>query len=62
MDTKGPEIRTGNFSAPKIELVEGQAFTLTTNDVTGDNTVSSVTFQGLPHDVKRGDRILIDDG
>ena len=62
LDTKGPEIRTGNFSAPKIELVEGQAFTLTTNDVTGDNTVSSVTFQGLPHDVKRGDRILIDDG
>ena len=28
----------------------------------GDNTVSSVTFQGLPQDVKRGDRILIDDG
>ena len=62
LDTKGPEIRTGNFSTPKVELEEGQIFTLTTNDVVGDNTVSSVTFQGLPQDVKRGDRILIDDG
>ena len=53
LDTKGPEIRTGNFSTPKVELEEGQIFTLTTNDVVGDNTVSSVTFQGLPQDVKR---------
>ncbi len=32
LDTKGPEIRTGKFSVPVVDLVEGQEFTLTTDD------------------------------
>ena len=62
LDTKGPEIRTGSFNTPKIHLEKGQTFTLTTEDVIGDETISSVSFKGLPHDVTRGSRILIDDG
>ena len=62
LDTKGPEIRTGNFNVPKVHLEKGQTFTLTTEDVVGDETIASISFKGLPQDVTRGSRILIDDG
>ena len=29
LDTKGPEIRTGNFDQPEVLLEEGQKFTIT---------------------------------
>ncbi|SDZ21580.1 pyruvate kinase [Proteiniborus ethanoligenes] len=62
LDTKGPEIRTGDFKDGTVELVEGQEFTLTTRDVLGDDKICSITYEGLPNDVKPGDVILIDDG
>lgn len=62
LDTKGPEIRTKTYKDGKIEIVEGQEFTLTTRDIEGDSTIVSITYTGLPHDVKPGTRILIDDG
>jgi len=62
MDTKGPEIRIGLFGAHKATLKEGQNFTLTTREVSGDESQVSVTFNNLPADVSQGDRILLDDG
>lgn len=62
LDTKGPEIRTKTYKDGKIEIVEGQEFTLTTRDIEGDSTIVSITYAGLPNDVKPGTRILIDDG
>ncbi|MBR4082204.1 MAG: pyruvate kinase [Clostridia bacterium] len=62
LDTKGPEIRTGNFAAGKVMLEAGQTFTLTTEDVPGDAQRASVTYKNLPRDVKPGMAILIDDG
>lgn len=62
LDTKGPEIRTKTYKDGKIEIVEGQEFTLTTRDIEGDNTIVSITYEGLPADVQVGTRILIDDG
>ena len=62
LDTKGPEIRTKTYKDGKIEIVEGQEFTLTTRDIEGDNTIVSITYEGLPSDVQPGTRILIDDG
>ena len=62
LDTKGPEIRTKTYKDGKIEIVEGQEFTLTTRDVEGDGTMVSITYPGLPDDVEVGTRILIDDG
>ena len=62
LDTKGAEIRTGKFKDGEIELVEGQNFIITTRDVLGDNTISNVSYDGLPEDVGVGDTILIDDG
>ncbi len=62
LDTKGPEIRTGNFSGGPVVLATGQEFTLTTEDVDGDNTRCSVTFKTLPQEITPDARILIDDG
>lgn len=62
LDTKGPEIRTGNFKNGKELLETGQKFTFVTEDCEGDNTCCSITFKGLPSDLKTGDKILVDDG
>ena len=62
LDTKGPEIRIKDFKDGKVTLVEGQKFTLCTEDVEGDETQVSITYPDLPKDIKRGTRILIDDG
>ncbi|WP_054251714.1 pyruvate kinase [Neofamilia massiliensis] len=62
LDTKGPEIRLGDFKDGQIEVEIGDTFTLTTRDILGDKTIVSVSHQGLASDVKVGDLILIDDG
>lgn len=63
LDTKGPEIRIGNFKDnKKIQLKEGQTFTLTSRAVEGDETIVSITYPNLIYDVEAGTTILIDDG
>ena len=62
LDTKGTEIRTGKFSGKAVQLFEGQKYTLTTEHVIGTNEICSVSYKGLPEDVKAGDQLLIDDG
>jgi len=62
LDTKGPEIRLKNFKEGGVELVDNQEFTLTTREVSGDEKIVSVSYEGLAKDVKSGDTILIDDG
>ena len=62
LDTKGPEIRTGNFEGGKAELTDGQMFTLTTENIEGNSTISAVTYKALPRELKTGDEVLIDDG
>ena len=62
LDTKGPEIRIRTFADGKIELEEGQVFTLTPDDVEGTQERVSVTYEDLYKDVKPGDSVLIDDG
>lgn len=62
LDTKGPEIRTGNFQAGRVELKEGQLFTLTTEEVEGTAEKVSITYEDLYLDIETGSRILIDDG
>ncbi|WP_097027311.1 pyruvate kinase [Clostridium peptidivorans] len=63
LDTKGPEIRTGNFEGGKLELKEGNKFTVYCGEeVLGDETKCSITYDRLWEDVKPGNMILIDDG
>ena len=62
LDTKGPEIRLRDFEGGKVVLEKGQTFTLTTEEVMGDETKASVTYKDLPMDVSVGGSVLIDDG
>jgi len=62
LDTKGPEIRTGNFKEGKVELKEGRQFIFTTRKIEGDSTICSVSYDKLPQDMRIGDTILVDDG
>lgn len=62
LDTKGPEIRLKTFANPPVVLKQDQRFTLTTREVSGDNTIVSVTYQDLPKDVQPGSRVAVADG
>ena len=63
LDTKGPEIRTGILKDDKkVMLQAGNVFTLSTEDIVGDETKTSITYPGLVADVQVGSTILIDDG
>ncbi|MDX6332329.1 MAG: pyruvate kinase [Streptomycetaceae bacterium] len=61
-DLQGPKIRLGKFADGPVELVSGDVFTITTEDVLGEKTICSTTYKGLPGDVSVGDPILINDG
>ena len=62
LDTKGPEIRTGDFKDGKAELKEGQIFVLTPEKIEGTEEISHITYPGLANDITINTRILIDDG
>lgn len=62
LDTKGPEIRTGNFDQPEVLLKEGQKFTITMKEVMGTKEICTVSYKDLANDVQAGNTILIDDG
>lgn len=63
LDTKGPEIRTKLLkNHKKVMLETGSEFTLTTGDIEGDETRVAITYENLHKDVKKGGKILIDDG
>lgn len=63
LDLSGPKIRTGQLRDHKpVELQAGQTLTITTRDVSGDETMVSTGYTHLPLDVKPGDRVLLADG
>jgi len=62
VDLQGPKIRCGRFAGGPITLAPGEPFTITTDDVAGDQTRVSTTYPGLVGDVHAGDKLLIDDG
>ncbi len=62
LDNKGPEMRLGLFAEGKTYLNKGQAFTLTTREVTGDNQLASVNHKLLHTELSPGDTILLSDG
>lgn len=64
-DLSGPKIRIGTFyddADKRIQLKKGQKFTLTTRKVTGTEEIANINYPKLPKEVKKGEKILIDDG
>lgn len=62
LDTKGPEIRLGDFENGSEILEEGDEFTLTSKECPGTKERVSTTYKALPSQVSLGTSILIDDG
>ncbi len=65
LDMQGPEIRTGMLVTgknEKIQLEDGQKFTLVNEDIIGDKDRVSVSYKELYKDLKPGAKVLIDDG
>ncbi len=62
MDLCGPKIRVGRFRDGPITLVAGQQITVTTRAVQGDDTLIPSQYRSLHKDLRKGERILLDDG
>ena len=62
LDTKGPEYRIKTFKDGKIMLESGDIFTFTTDDIEGDSERVSVSYKGLPSEMRAGDKILLNNG
>jgi pyruvate kinase len=60
-DLQGPKLRVGVMEKG-VELKEGDTFTFTTEESKGTNKKAFMTYQNFPKDVKKGERILVDDG
>ncbi|MBW2410318.1 MAG: pyruvate kinase [Deltaproteobacteria bacterium] len=61
-DLPGPKIRIGEFEKEFIELKPDDPFTLTTEDIIGNQSRVSVSFTRLPKTVKPGDTLFLNDG
>ncbi len=61
-DLQGPKIRLGEFENGSADLVAGQEFIITIDDVPGTAERASTTLKTLTDDVRAGDQILINDG
>ena len=60
-DLQGPKIRIGDFKE-NAQLLPGETFILTTQNILGNTQIASVDFLDLPDCVSPGGRILLDDG
>lgn len=61
-DLQGPKIRLGKFAEGIHRLTEGATFIITTEEIVGNSSRATTTYQGLPADCAAGDTLLIDDG
>ena len=61
-DLCGPKIRIGTFKDKMITLHEGKTFTLTTDEIEGDETRVHINYPQLPKEVKVGGMIMLQDG
>lgn len=62
LDTKGPEMRLGDFVEGKVTITQGEKFILTSRDIQGTKDISFVNHKQLPQEVEPGNQILLADG
>ncbi|GGN04443.1 pyruvate kinase [Actinoplanes campanulatus] len=61
-DLQGPKIRLGKFADGPHRWETGDRVVITSDEILGTKERVSCTYKKLPHEVKVGDRLLIDDG
>ena len=61
-DLQGPRLRVGTLATGAVRLTPGQSFVLTTRPVEGTEAEVTVSYRSLPHEVRPGQRVLLDDG
>jgi pyruvate kinase len=63
-DLGGPKIRIGEFATDsgRVTIKKGQTFTLTTENIKGDETKAYVNYKKLPQEIKVGHTVMLDDG
>ncbi len=63
-DMQGPKIRIARFTTGKVFLEDDAEFILDAalGSDEGDSEQVGIDYKQLPHDVKRGDTLLLDDG
>jgi pyruvate kinase len=61
-DLPGPKMRVGKIEPEPIQLAPGDAFTLTSEDLVGNQQRVSMSFARLPQVVKPGHRLFLNDG
>ena len=61
-DLQGPKIRVGVIPGEGFDLIEGHIVRLHAGVVSAEDGVIPVPYERLAHDVRRGDRLLLDDG
>jgi len=61
-DLPGPKMRLGKIVPEPIFLQPGDDFTLTNENIVGDQKRVSMSFESLPRVVKPGDRLFLNDG
>lgn len=61
-DLQGPKIRIGLMKDGGVEIKDGQALTITTEEMEGNHEKVSTIYKEIVNDVATGDTILIDDG
>ena len=61
-DLQGPKIRLGRIENDEFRLPEGGKLTLTTRKCIGNKDRVHISYSGFPKDVKKGDKVLLDDG
>ncbi|MGQ9616598.1 MAG: pyruvate kinase [Spirochaetota bacterium] len=62
LDLQGPKIRTGRLKEEPVELKVGNIIDLTPEEVDGNSKLLGINYRGLPGEIKKGHRVLIDDG
>lgn len=62
IDLQGPKIRLGKFTNGSVILKKGQQFTITNEEILGNENIVSTSYKEIVQDAKKGNIILIDDG
>lgn len=62
MDLCGPKIRTGKFKQGEINLKKNTLIMISCDKTTGSEGIITSQYSNLYKDVKKGERILLDDG